>query len=196
MDEKEVKDARTAISLEDAAALKPNLATRRDLDEWEYKNILEGRAWALDSRRLKRTDPLTEPYIRKLHFRMFNQTWGWAGKYRTTNPNLGIPHHEIRDRLGQLLGNARYWLENKTYDLDEIGVRVHHEAVQIHPFPDGNGRHTRLFADVIVAHGGREPFSWGPDNLVAAGAARDQYIKALKQADAGDIQGLLKFARS
>ena len=159
MDEKEVKDARTAISLEDAAALKPNLATQRDLDEWEYKNILEGRAWALDSRRLKRTDPLTEPYIRKLHFRMFNQTWGWAGTYRTTNPNLGIPHHEIRDRLGQLLGNARFWLEKGTYDLDEIGVRVHHEAVRIHPFPNGNGRHTRLLADVIVARGGREPFS-------------------------------------
>jgi Fic-DOC domain mobile mystery protein B len=196
VDEKEVKDARTAISLEDAAALKPNLATQRELDEWEYRNTLEARHWALDSRRLKRKDPLMEPYIRELHFQMFNQTWRWAGKYRTTNTSLGVPHHEIRDRLGQLLGNARNWLENKTYDLDEIAVRVHHQAVFIHPFPNGNGRHTRLLADVIVTRGGREPFSWGPDNLVAAGAARDEYIKALKQADAGDIQGLLKFARS
>jgi Fic-DOC domain mobile mystery protein B len=196
VDEKEVKDASTAISLEDAAALKPNLATQRELDQWEYKNTLAGRAWALNSRRLKRMDPLTEPYIRELHLRMFNETWRWAGKYRTRNPNLGVPHHEIRDRLGQLLGDARHWLENGIYDLDEIAVRVHHQVVFIHPFPNGNGRHTRLLADVIVARGGRVPFSWGPDNLVAAGAARDEYIKALKQADLGDTQGLLKFARS
>ncbi len=197
MEEKELKDASTAISLEDAAALKPDLATKQDLDQWEYRNILEARARALASRRLRGSDPLTERYIRELHLRMFNQTWQWAGQYRTSNPNLGIPYAQIREQLGQLLGDARYWVENKTYDLDEIAVRFHHRIVWIHPFPNGNGRHGRLIADVIAMKWGREPFSWGPNDLTAAGAARDQYIKALKTADNnGDIKPLMLFARS
>jgi len=196
VDEKDVRDASTAITLEDAAALKPNLATKREKDEWEYRNILEARAWALNGRRLKRKDPITEPYVRELHLHMFNQTWRWAGRYRTSNPNLGIPFHLIPELLGQLLGDARYWIENNIYDLDEVAVRFHHRIVSIHPFPDGNGRHARLIADVIVAKWNREPFSWGPNDLTKVGATHDEYIKALRLADNGDIKPLLLFARS
>ena len=196
MDDEDRKQARTAINLDDAAALKPNLATQRELDEWEYRNILEARAWALDGRRLGKRDPLTERYIRELHFRMFNETWRWAGQYRTSNTNLGIPFGQIRDQLGQLVGDARFWVENKTYDLDEIAVRFHHRIVWIHPFPNGNGRHGRLIADVIAIKWRREPFSWGPSDLTAAGTTRDQYVKALRAADNnGDIKPLLQFAR-
>jgi Fic-DOC domain mobile mystery protein B len=197
VDEKDLKEASTAISLEDAAALKPNLATKRDLDQWEYRNILEARGWALASRRLSRSDPLKESYIRELHFRMFNQTWRWAGRYRTSNQNLGIPFGQIYEQLGHLLGDARFWVENKTYDLEEIAVRFHHRIVRIHPFPNGNGRHARLMADIIAMKWGCEPFSWGPSDLSAVGVARAKYIKALKTADKdGDIKPLLLFARS
>jgi Fic-DOC domain mobile mystery protein B len=197
VDEKDLKEASTAISFDDAAALKPNLATKRDLDQWEYRNILEARSWALDSRRLGRSNPLTESYIRELHFRMFNQTWRWAGRFRTSNQNLGIPFGQICEQLAQLLGDAGFWVENKTFDIQEIAVRFHHRIVWIHPFPNGNGRHARLIADVIAMKWGCEPFSWGPSDLIAAGAARDEYIKALKTADNnGDIKPLLLFARS
>lgn len=198
MDAKNKRDASTAINLEDTTALKPNLATQKELDQWEYQNILEARAWALAKRQLRDTDPLSEPYIRELHRRMFNRTWQWAGKYRMRNTNLGVPHVEIRERLGQLLGNARYWIENKTVDLDEAAVRLHYESVFIHPFPNGNGRHARLLADVVVSKFGREAFTWGSKELVDVGPVRQEYIRCLKLADENNnnIQPLVKFARS
>lgn len=191
-----MNDSSTAISLRDADALIPNLATRQELNEFEYTNILEARTWVLNDRRLRKLDPLTEPFIRDLHRRMFNQTWRWAGQYRMSNPNLGIKFHLIREGLGRLIGDARYWFENKTYDLDEMAARFHHKIVSIHPFPDGNGRHARLLADVVLAKWGREPFSWGPDDVAIIGTTHDNYIKALRKADAGDIGELLKFVRS
>jgi Fic-DOC domain mobile mystery protein B len=198
VDAKDERDACTAINLEDTAALKPNLATQRELDQWEFQNILEARSWALATRRLKDTDPFSEPYIRELHRRMFNRTWQWAGKYRKRDTNLGVPHVEIRERLGQLLGNARYWIENKTVDLDEAAVRLHYDSVFIHPFSNGNGRHARLLADVVASKFGREPFTWGSKELVDPGPVRQEYIRCLKLADENNdnIQPLLKFARS
>jgi Fic-DOC domain mobile mystery protein B len=196
VDEKDKRDACTAINLDDTAALKPNLATQRELDQWEYQNILEARAWALATKRLKDTDPFSEPYIRELHRRMFNRTWRWAGKYRRRNTNLGISYTQIVEQLGQLLGNAKYWIDNKTCDLDEAAVRFHHEMVSIHPFQNGNGRHARLLADVVATKFGRDSFSWGFGNITEAGVVRESYITALKAADKGDISELLKFARS
>jgi Fic-DOC domain mobile mystery protein B len=188
--------AETILTEEERKGLIPPLAKREDLDSWEHKNVFEGRVWALGVKQIKECDPFAESYIRELHYQMFHHVWEWAGKYRISDKNLGVPFHEIHERLGVLLGNAKYWVENKTYDLDETAVRVHDEAVFIHPFPNGNGRHARLLADVIATKWGREPFSWGPDDLAAVGAAREAYIKALQLADGGDIRELLKFARS
>src|ERR1700675_748119 len=84
----------TPLDANEQAQLIPNLASKAELNEWERQNILEAYNWALSSRVLKRRDPLIEPYIRELHKRMFDQTWKWAGKYRTSNKNLGAPFHE------------------------------------------------------------------------------------------------------
>jgi len=180
------------------AQLIPNLATQEELNEWERKNILGATEWALNSRVLKRTDPLIEPYLRELHKKMFDQTWKWAGRYRKNNKNLGVPFHEIMNRIAALLGDAQYWVDHRTFGLDEIAIRFHHRLVSIHPFPNGNGRHARLVATVIVTKGGREEFTWGARGSVAIGPTREEYIRRLKAADANndDIQGLLKFARS
>jgi Fic-DOC domain mobile mystery protein B len=193
-------DASTLLTPEESDGLKPNLATRHELNEWENKNIGDALDWAMHRLQL---DPFAESYVRELHKRMFDQTWKWAGKYRKSDKNLGIPHQQILERIGALLGNARYWVENKTYNLDESAVRLHHEAVVIHPFPDGNGRHARLWADVVVSKFGHEAFSWGfgatnsgYGNLAEAGAIRNAYVTALQAADKGDISELLKFARS
>lgn len=127
---------------------------------------------------------------------MFDQTWKWAGEYRRSEKSIGIPFHEIRERLRALFGDVRYWIENNTYPTDEIAVRFHHRLVLIHPFPNGNGRHARLIADVIAMKLGRPEFTWGSAHLVKEGEARTRYLEAIRAADNGDTQPLLAFALS
>jgi Fic-DOC domain mobile mystery protein B len=189
-------DGDTPLSPDEQVQLLPNLATQEELNEWERSNILVAYDWALESRTLKRHDALTERYVRELHRRMFDQTWQWAGTYRTTEKNIGIAPHEIRDTLGCLLGDVRWWVEHQTFPADEIAVRLHHRLVFIHPFSNGNGRHARLMADVLAKTQGRPLFSWGGANITRAGDFRKRYIDALQKADAGDITALLAFARS
>jgi len=188
--------ANTALSPEEQAELIPNLATREELNEWERDNILRSRQWALADRQLTRLEPAREDYVRELHRRMFDQTWKWAGRYRKTEKNLGVPVPEIRERLAQLLGNAAYWLKNHTYDVDECAVRFHYGLVVIHAFPNGNGRHARLIADILAAKSGCPVFSWGSKDIVAPGEPREAYLNALRAADQGTLEPLLRFSRS
>lgn len=188
-------DGNTPLSPEELADLIPNLATKEELNEWERENILRAREWAL----LDRTGPLeliSDWYIRKLHDRMFAETWKWAGKYRHTEKTIGVPFHEILDRLAALFGDVHYWIGNSTYSVDEIALRFHHRLVLIHPFPNGNGRHARLIGDVLVTKLGHPQFTWGSGNLVQRGEARKQYLSAIQAADNGEIRPLLIFARS
>jgi Fic-DOC domain mobile mystery protein B len=189
-------DGNTPLSPDEQLDLIPDLTSKEELNEWERLNILEAYGWALDKRNLNRLDPLSESYVRQLHLRMFDQTWKWAGVYRTTEKNIGIPHYQIRDGLAALLGDARYWLEHQTFGSDEIAVRFHHRMVWIHPFANGNGRHARLMADVLVRRQGRPLFTWGSADIVTAGDFRRSYIEALRAADKNDIGPLLLFARS
>ncbi|MGD0345698.1 MAG: mobile mystery protein B [Terracidiphilus sp.] len=189
-------DGKTPLSREEQADLIPSLATRDELNEWERQNILEGYRWALHDKSAGRRDPLTEPYVRELHKRMFDQTWKWAGRYRTTEKNLGIPFHQIQNSLAALLGDARYWLQHESYAPDEIAIRFHHRLVFIHPFSSGNGRHARLMADVLAIRQGRPVFTWGGAELARAGDFRRQYIEALQAADRNEMKRLLEFARS
>jgi Fic-DOC domain mobile mystery protein B len=191
----------TLISLEDTDALIPDLATQQQLNEWEQQNIAEAQDWAFNARVLKRSDPLDEVYLRQLHRRMFGRTWRWAGTYRRRDGiNIGCPFVEIYQRVPTLLGDVRYWIENQTFDIDEIAVRFHHRLVwQIHAFPNGNGRHARMMADVLVAKHGRPVFTWGPvgGDLVNEGDVRRAYLEALRALDADDrnVKSLLEFAR-
>jgi Fic-DOC domain mobile mystery protein B len=189
-------DGSTPLSPDEEDDLIPSLATKEELNEWERLNILEAYSWALDRRNLARRDPLAEPYVRELHLRMFDQTWKWAGRYRTTEKNIGIACYQIRDQLAALLGDARYWLDHQTFVPDEIAVRFHHRLVFIHPFANGNGRHARLMADVLAQRQGLLAFSWGSAEIMRAGNFRRAYLEALRAADANDIQPLLIFARS
>ncbi len=189
-------DGNTPLSPEEQDDLIPDLTTKEELNEWERENILEAYTWALDPRNLKRHDPFAEAYVRELHLRMFDQTWKWAGTYRTTEKNIGIPYYQIREALAALLGDTRYWMEHRTFEPDELAVRFHHRLVWIHPFANGNGRHARLMADVLAQRQGRPVFTWGGADIVRAGDFRRSYIEALRAADKNDIQPLLVFARS
>jgi Fic-DOC domain mobile mystery protein B len=189
-------DGNTPLSPEDQDDLIPDLSTKEELNEWERQNIVEAYGWAFDPRTLHRQQLLAESYVRELHRRMFDQTWKWAGRYRSTEKNIGIAHYQIRDALATLLGNVRYWIEHETFALDELAVRFHHRLVWIHPFANGNGRHARLIADVLQQRQGQPVFTWGGADIVRAGDFRRRYIDALRAADENDLQPLLVFARS
>ncbi len=186
-------DDATPLTPEERLDLLPaHIAYRRELNEAEQENIARAQDWALSRRR----DLLTEKFILDLHRRMLNDVWRWAGKFRRTERNIGIPFYEIPVALRHLLQDAKAWIEYNTYPPDETAVRFHHRLVQIHPFPNGNGRHSRLMADLLVMRLGGERFTWGSASLQQAGDVRRSYITALKAADAHDYALLLAFARS
>jgi len=190
-------DHATALSPEDRRALRQTWITNRaDLNAAEAQNILSGSAWARRRRGSRPADILTDRYAKTLHKQMFGDVWNWAGKYRERESNIGIPPHLISTEVTALFGDARYWLDHKTYEPDELAVRLHHRLVAIHPFANGNGRHTRLMADLLVERMGREPFTWGRRSLVEASELRASYIAALQAADNHMIELLLTFARS
>ncbi|MEQ8693931.1 MAG: mobile mystery protein B [Gammaproteobacteria bacterium] len=166
---------------------------RRDLNEAEQTNIAAGTAWAW---RVRRRDLLSEEFLRQLHKRLFGDVWAWAGEFRRTERNIGIEPVRIPVELRTAFDDARYWIEHETFPPDEIAVRLHHRLVAIHPFPNGNGRTTRLMGDLVAARLGQEPFTWGRQNLTDVSEARARYVAALRAADNHDIGPLLEFARS
>ena len=176
--------------------LVPTISNRGDLDEFEQLNVEQAVEWTF-SRNLKQERIFTETFIRELHRRMYDQVWRWAGNYRTTNKNIGVDKYQIPTVLRQLLGDARFWFDHQTYPADELAIRFKHRLVSIHPFANGNGRHSRLLADVIASHIYHQPvFTWGRAGLAKSGVARQTYIAALHAADNGDVAPLLDFARS
>ena len=174
----------------------PAIAIRSELDEFEQQNIEEAIQWIL-TRSLRPETIFSEKFILNLHKRMYGNVWAWAGKFRRTNKNLGIDKFKIPIALKILLEDATYWVENSTYTPDEIAIRFKHRLVSIHCFANGNGRHSRLMADLIVDKIFKKPmFSWGTNNLVKQNDSRTNYIKAVKEADSNNYLPLLAFARS
>lgn len=174
----------------------PTIATRGELDEFEQQNIEEAIQWVL-TRTLKADIILTEKFVRNLHKRMYGNVWSWAGDFRKTDKNIGINKWQISTALKYLLDDTLYWIEHEIFPPDEIAVRFKHKIVSIHCFPNGNGRHSRLMADIIVNKIYKLPeFSWGAENLVRDNNARTNYINAIKAADKNNYDTLILFARS
>lgn len=174
----------------------PTIATRAELDEFEQQNIEEALHWVL-ARSLKSNTILSEQFVRDLHKRMFGNVWAWAGVFRKTNKNIGIDKWQIPSALKALLDDTLYWVDHDTFRPDEIALRFKHRIVKIHCFPNGNGRHSRLMADVIIDKIYKLPvFSWGSGNLVKQSDARTNYLRAIREADKNNYEPLLLFARS
>lgn len=186
-------DGSTPLSEEEQQQLKPSyIALRHELNEAEQSNILDAEEWAF----LRRRDILSGQFLDKLHKRMFGRVWQWAGAHRQSHKNIGIDAYLISTELPQLLEDCRYWIDNSTYEPDEIAARFHHRLVWIHIYPNGNGRHARLATDLLLIALGRKRFSWGRVNLIDASRTRTEYITALRAADKHDFELLLEFVRT
>jgi len=171
------------------------ITIRADLNEAEEENIVDGAAWARRRRGGVET-LLNEDFSKSLHKQMFGEVWKWAGGYRQNELNIGIAPHLVSAEMPVMFDNARFWVENKTFPPDEIAVRLHHRLTQIHGFPNGNGRHARMMADLLIEKFGGNPFTWGSGSIHDTGTLRTTYINALKAADNHDFGPLLAFARA
>ena len=171
------------------------VTTRADLNEAEEDNIGKGAAWGR-RRRGGAEALLNEDFAKSLHRRMFGEVWKWAGKYRQNELNIGIAPHLVAAEMPVMFDNTRFWVENKTFEPDEIAVRLHHRLTQIHGFPNGNGRHARMMADLLIEKLGGKAFTWGSGTLRETGALRDAYIAAVKSADNHDFGPLMAFVHS
>lgn len=191
------EDGQTPLDEEEKAGLLiSTITTHGELNEFEQQNIENAVQW-IEGRSFKPEVIFTESFIRKLHKRMYELVWAWAGEFRKSEKNLGIPWHNIPIELKMLLDDALFWYQNQTFSPDEMAVRFKHRLVSIHCFSNGNGRHSRLMADIIIEKIYKLPvFTWGAANLTKPGKARANYIKALKAADEGDYGLLMAFARS
>lgn len=193
---KEPPDATELSPSEREGLLQTWITTRADLNVAEEQNILDGANWARRRRGVEVIDFLSDDFSKTLHKQMFGDVWNWAGTYRSRETNLGIAPLQIPIATRTVFDDARYWLQHQIYERDEFAIRIHHRMVAIHPFPNGNGRHTRLMADLLVERLGGQSFTWGGGILRDVGQLRATYIAGLKAADGHDIGPLLAFARS
>jgi len=185
----------TPIDPDEAKGLLLQVATQEALNRAEEENILRARTWAARSR-LVRGHLLLDSTLRRVHKEMFGGVWRWAGVYRRTDKNIGVAWDQVPILVRQVCENFALRVSMAADDRDRLCVEFHYQLVNIHPFVNGNGRHARFCADRLVENLGGRAFPWGRDDLKGTGAARESYLSALQSADSGDLEPLIRFARS
>jgi Fic-DOC domain mobile mystery protein B len=190
-------DGQTPLDEEEKEGLRiKTITTREELDEFEQYNIEKAIQW-MYSKKMKKEQLLSEKFIRELHKKMYDDVWLWAGKFRTSEKNLGVASYKINSELKMLIDDCLFWIENNTFEPVEIGVRFKHKLVSIHCFSNGNGRHSRLMADLFMEKVfEKSAFSWGGNNLAKSTDKRNSYIRAVQLADKNELQPLIEFAQS
>ncbi|MBA3993345.1 MAG: hypothetical protein C0469_07445 [Cyanobacteria bacterium DS2.3.42] len=192
-DDTKLPEGATPLDPDEADGLIPGLITRGELNSFEQRNIANAVSWSRSSKRLRRS-LLQIDSLKLLHKKMFDETWEWAGKFRLTGKNIGVEPAQILTQLHNLCADGNYWIENKIFSLEECAIRFHHRLVSVHPFPNGNGRHSRLVADLLLYYSENRFFSWGGESLDVEGRTRQLYIRALQHADQGNYEPLMNFA--
>lgn len=190
-------DGQTPLSEEELDGLKiSSITTREELDEFEQLNIEKAIQWTI-GKKIYSEELFSEKFIKDLHKRMYGEVWKWAGTFRTSEKNLGIKCYLIPVQLKQLLDDATFWYANNVFAPEEFAVRFKHQLVSIHCFANGNGRHSRLMADLIMEKLYQQSFlTWGGSSLVKSNEKRKAYIKAIQKADRQDLKQLIIFAKS
>jgi Fic-DOC domain mobile mystery protein B len=159
----------TPLSEEERKGLLLPVLNRAELNRAEAENISQAMSWLFFSRRRLRPESVTrEAWLKQLHRRMYSQVWTRAGQYRTTERNLGVPFWQVRIGMRDLEADVRAWLAGTSatrYGHDERAIRFGYRLVVIHPFPNGNGRWSRLATDALIVALGGSRFSWGVPHL-------------------------------
>jgi len=175
----------------------PGVRTMGALNRVEFENILEAIAKYLATPPSKRLAPFTSAWMLKLHRDMFHRVWDWAGKIRRTDLNFGVPTYQISAGLEELAETVAFWGDNEGGpDIVEQAVLIHYRAVCLHPFMGGNGRWSRLLAEIWLMQNGHAGIVW-PERDAVDGQSpiRDEYMAALHEADRGDVAPLIELAR-
>lgn len=186
-------DGATPLDPDELEGLKfKHITTRGQLNEVEQINVQNGLMWL---RRKRKTQILSEEFARELHRRLFGEIWRWAGEFRQTEKSIGIDPIYIGVQIKVLLDDAAYWAEHGTFSPIEAAARLHHRLVQIHCFPNRNGRHARIMADTYLKECfSHPPIDWAAGHdLMRSNERRDAYIAALRSADTYDYNPLLVF---
>jgi len=100
--------------------------------------------------------------LKKWHYRWLGNLYEWAGDERSVNMSKGDFHFAAVAQISQLLKKLENeYLQAYTpcsgYDDKQIAEAVaivHVELILVHPFRDGNGRISRLLADVMMMQAG------------------------------------------
>jgi Fic-DOC domain mobile mystery protein B len=193
----EASVADAPISADERARLLPSLSTRAQLTEIERRHTNAARVWAMRGAVLRRSDLMTEAFARELHRRMFGGIWRGAGRYRTTGCTSGWEPGQIAEGVRMFFDDAEAWLRYATYPVHETAVRLHLRLASVRPWFNGNGRHARLVADIVVAASEEEPLTWGSHSPWGdPGEARARYLRAMRIAESGDFKPLVDFALS
>ena len=190
-------DGQTPLDEEEKEGLKiKSISTQGELDEFEQLNIEKAIEWTIRTN-FKPERILSEKFIKELHKKMYDDIWKWAGNFRKSDKNIGVKWTQISFKLRNLLDDTKYWIAHKTFSPEETSIRFKHRIVAIHCFPNGNGRHSRIMADIIMESiFEKKLFSWSQSNMIKANDTRKEYINALRKADKGDINPLIEFAKN
>ena len=179
----------TPLNLDEANGLIPTHIS----NQAELANIISAKQYYF-THKPQTEHILSADFLKQLHQKMFGLTWSWAGCYRKSNKNIGVDWPTISVELELLLDNTLYQLTHQTYGAHALAIRFHHKLVQIQLFANGNGRHARLAADLLLESQGEKSLSWGANHITLNKAeTRQQYIQALRSADRGDFSPLLDF---
>lgn len=166
--------------------------TLQDIYVYEAKNITKATLKYLSAKPDKKLAPFSFEWFLALHKDMFGDVWDWAGKLRQVELSIGVKAYMVSMELKKLVDDLEFWDKNKIFTVVEIAARLHHRAVQIHPFKNGNGRWSRMLANIYLRQNGLTPTKWNEDLLSKENPHRDDYIQALKMADNGDYTRLIE----
>ncbi len=181
--------------LDDISGLRDrSIRTRAELNNAEALNIRKAVVKYLLRRPNRRVAPFDLDWLLRLHEEMFGDVWTWAGTVRTRELNIGPAPVEVRPRLTHLLDDLAAW-GGFAMPLDEQAARLHHGAVLIHPFLNGNGRWARMASNIWLRMGGQPVVEWPEETIWAASVIRGEYLEAIRAADGGDFRALLELHR-
>lgn len=187
----------TELTADDIKGLIPShITTREELNELEQANIIQGLTWLSSIPITTVDDVISLKFAELLHKSLFGEVWEWAGTYRTREANIGVAPHNIQVDLYNLLEDIKCWIEFKHFDSLEISARIQHRLVKIHPFPNGNGRHSRLMTDYIrIALLDVPRLKWANGKLETQNEERSDYISCLREADKGDYAPFIEYLK-